>query len=178
MARKAKRKRRRRAARLGRIVNLPAEYFEGIEIGNSLFPSLYQFENGLRVLLHSYLTTCYGPDWWAVSLQPRLRTVFDYAENQQRRLDSMPWMGASSVVTVLPIHLVTLGHLEELVKIYRSDCIPQLFPTMEFFLGHMEVIKRVRNMYSHMFPCITKDDCEIVESEIRTLAKHINARLV
>jgi hypothetical protein len=127
MPRKAKRKRRRRARQRGRIVNLPAEYFEGIEIGNSLFPSLYQFENGLRVLLHSYLTTCYGPDWWAVSLQPRLRTVFDYAENQQRRLDSMPWIGASSVVTVLPIHLVTLGHLEELVKIYRSDCIPQLF---------------------------------------------------
>jgi osmotically inducible protein OsmC len=63
-------------------------------------------------------------------------------------------------------------HLEEVVKRYRSDCIPELFPTIEFFLGHMEVIKRVRNLYSHMFPCITKQDC--------TLAKrgtHINSRL-
>jgi hypothetical protein len=89
----------------------------------------------------------------------------------------MPWIGASSAVAVLPIHLVTLGHLEEVVKVYKSDCIPQLFPTMEFFLGHMEVIKRVRNMYSHMFPCITEGDCQVAENEIRVLALHINSKL-
>ncbi len=53
--------------------------------------------------------------------------------------------------------MITLGQLEEIVKAYKSDCIPQLFPNIEFFVGHMELIKRVRNMYSHMFPCITRD---------------------
>jgi len=89
----------------------------------------------------------------------------------------MPWIGASSRVSVLPIHLITLGQLEEIVKSYRSDCIPQLFPTIEFFLGHMEAIKRVRNLYSHMFPCITKDDCKLAKREIVTLAAHINSKL-
>ena len=80
-------------------------------------------------------------------------------------------------VTVLPVHLVTLGHLEEITKKYRSDCIPELFPTIEFFLGHMEVIKRVRNLYSHMFPCISRSDINVAKREILTLAAHLNTKL-
>lgn len=97
---------------------------------------------------------------------------------QQKKLNAMPWIGTSPAVKVLPVHLVTLGQLEEIVKSYRSECIPQLFPSLEFFTGHMELIKRVRNMYTHMFPCITRQDCEIAKSEIRVLSRHINCRLV
>jgi len=89
----------------------------------------------------------------------------------------MPWIGSSSTVKLLPVHLITLGHLEEIVKAYRSDCIPELFPTLEFFLGHMELIKRVRNMYTHMFPCISRSDCQVAKTEIRTLALHLNSEL-
>jgi hypothetical protein len=89
----------------------------------------------------------------------------------------MPWIGTSARVPVLPIHLITLGQLEEIVKKYKPECIPQLFPTIEFFLGHMEVVKRVRNLYTHMFPCITRDDCDLAKREIKTLATHINTRL-
>jgi hypothetical protein len=178
MPQKARRKsNRRRSQRIRRIVRIPSEYFEAVEIGNVLFPSLYQFENGLRILLNSFLTTCYGADWWDVSLKSRLQTVFEYAENQKKKMDSMPWIGDSSAVRVLPVHLVTLGQLEEIVRVYKSDCIPQLFPNIEFFVGHMELIKRVRNMYSHMFPCITRADCQIARNEIRTLAFHINSKL-
>ena len=110
-------------------------------------------------------------------MKSKLRDVYDYAEARERKRGRMPWIGASSAVSVLPIHLVTLGHLEEIVKKYRSECIPELFPTMEFFLGHMECIKRVRNLYAHMFPCLTKDDGQTVRSEIRILARHINTKL-
>lgn len=134
-------------------------------------------KNGLRLAIHNHLTVCYGVDWWQVSLRPKLPAVYDYAGSQQKRLDDMPWTGASSRVPVLFIHLVTLGHLEEIVKKYQSDCIPQLFPTLEFFLGHMEAIKRVRNLFSHMFPCITKNDCQLAKREILTLATHINSKL-
>ena len=160
-----------------RIVKIPKVYLEAIEFGNVLFPSLYQFENGLRLAVHKHLVTCYGNDWWTISLRTKLPRIFDYAEDQQEKRHSMPWIGDSSRVTVFPIHLVTLGHLEEIVKKYQSDCIPQLFPTLEFFLGHMEYIKRVRNLYSHMFPCITRDDCKLARREILTLATHINSKL-
>ncbi|MBI5879000.1 MAG: hypothetical protein HZB53_15220 [Chloroflexi bacterium] len=160
-----------------RIVKIPVAYMEAIDLGNVLFPSLYQFENGLRLAVHSHLTTCYGIDWWEISLKTQLPTIWSYADQQNKRRDAMPWIGDSRRVQVLPVHLVTLGHLEEIVKKYRSDCIPQLFPTIEFFLGHMEVVKRVRNLYTHMFPCITKNDCDVAKREILTLASHINARL-
>lgn len=150
---------------------------EAVELGNILFPSLFQLENGLRLALNNHLTVCYGPDWWTISLQSRLPNIFNYARDQQVRQNAMPWIGASARVRVLPIHLVTLGQLEEIVKSYRSDCIPQLFPTLESLLGHMEAIKRVRNLYSHMFPCITKDDCKLAKREITTLATHINSKL-
>ncbi len=148
-----------------------------MDLGKLLFPPLYQFENGLRVLLNGFMTTCYGTDWWTTSLKAKLPSIFDYAESQKKKLDSMPWIGDSTAVIVLPIHLITLGHLEEIVKAYQSDCIPELFPNIHFFLGHMELIKRVRNMYSHMFPCITRDDCADTRSEIRILARHINSKL-
>ena len=167
----------RARSRVKVLVSLPPEYLEAIDLANVLFPSLYQFENGLRLAVHGFLTTCYGPDWWEVSLAKELPTVHEYAATQQKRRDSMPWIGASARVTILPIHLVTLGHLEEVVKKYQSDCIPELFPTIEFFLGHMEVIKRVRNLYSHMFPCITRADCSLARREILSLAPHINSRL-
>lgn len=166
-----------RRKRPRRIVRLPAEYFEAVDLSNVIFPALYQFENGLRLLITGFLGTCYGLDWWEKSLKGKLLKVFEYAEGQQRKLDSMPWIGTASRVKVLPIHLVTLGHLEEIVKAYQSDCIPELFPTLDFFTGHMELIKRVRNLYSHMFPCISRKDCQNARSEIRILAQHINAKL-
>ena len=160
-----------------RLVKIPEVYLEVIDLANVLFPSLYQFENGLRLIINDFLTTCYGLNWWDLSLQRKLPRVHAYAAEQQKKQSLMPWIGASARVPVLPIHLITLGHLEEIVKSYQSDCIPQLFPTLEFFLGHMEVIKRVRNLYSHMFPCITRNDCRVARREITTLAEHINSRL-
>jgi len=160
-----------------RLVKLPAEYFEAVEMGNLLFPSLFQFENGLRLVIQNFLTQCYGLDWWDVSLRSALPKIFEYAEKQKERKDNMPWIGHSALVQVWPIHLVTLGHLEEIVKKYRSDCIPELFPTLEFFLGHMETIKRVRNLYSHMFPCIARSDVQLAKREMLTLCSHINAKL-
>jgi hypothetical protein len=170
----AARKRRRRSTR---VVRIPAPYFEALDVANLLFPSLYQFENGLRLAIHYFLTTCYGSDWWDRSLKVQLPAVFQYEANQKAKLAAMSWLGASTRVVVLPVHLVTLGHLEEIIKKYRSDCIPELFPTLDFCLGHMEVIKRVRNMYSHMFPCISQNDTRVAKREILTLAAHLNAKL-
>lgn len=166
-----------RKSRYKRIIKIPAAYLEIIDLGNILFPSLYQLENGLRIAIQNHLSTCYGPEWWDRSLKMHLPKIWDYADCQRKRLNAMPWIGASTRVQVLPIHLVTLGHLEEIVKKYQSECIPQLFPTIKFFLGHMEAIKRVRNLYTHMFPCITKNDCSLAKREILTVASHINALL-
>jgi len=160
-----------------RIIKIPQEYLNAIEFGVVLFPHLFQLENGLRLAINKFLSQCYGTDWWNVSLQAMLPQIYVYAEEQELKRNGMPWIGAYAGINVMRIHLVTLGHLEEIVKKYRSDCIPDLFPTLEFFLGHMEIIKRVRNLYAHMFPCISRSDCHVAKREIATLAMHINAKL-
>jgi hypothetical protein len=168
---------KQRKSKVRRIIKIPEPYLEAIDLGNTLFPSLFQLENGLRLAIDNFLRTCYGAQWWEVKLKAELPVVFNYAMEQQQKKNLMPWIGDSERVKVLPLHLVTLGHLEEIVKKYKADCIPQLFPTLEYFLGHMEAIKRVRNLYSHMFPCITTADCRLAKREILSLSPHINSKL-
>lgn len=160
-----------------RVVKIPVSYLEALENASSIFPSLYQLENGLRIVLHEFLSTCYGMDWWEKSLKNKLPEIYQYAETQNTKKNKVPWLGNSNKVKLLPIHLTTLGQLEEIVKKYKSDCIPELFPSLEFFLGHMEIIKRVRNFYSHMFPCITKADCTAAQKEVFILSRPLNERL-
>jgi hypothetical protein len=77
-----------------------------LDLANVLFPPLYQFENGLRLAIHHFLGSCYGTDWWNASLQTKLPTVFQYEADQRTKLATTPWIGASTRVTVLPVHLV------------------------------------------------------------------------
>ncbi len=164
-------------SRTRQLLNIPPEYLEAIPLGKELFSPLYQFENGLRLAIHKHLVTCYGEDWWETRLQFELRTIYDYAAEQKEKSDLMPWIGDSARTKTLPIHHVTLGQLEEIVRKFKADCIPQLFPTMDFFTGHMECIKRVRNLYAHMFPCLDRKDSRTARREILTLAEHLNTRL-
>jgi len=172
-----KREKIRRLPKHRRIIRIPKEYLEVVSIGRTLFSPLYQFENGLRLVVESHLSACYGPDWWETSLKSRLPNVHEYAQSQASKASSMPWVGASARTKVLPIHQVTHSHLEKIINVYQSECIPELFPNMHFFLGHMDGIKRVRNLYSHMFPCLTDDDSRLARREILTLAQHLNSKL-
>jgi len=167
----------RKAKRIKRLVRIPNEYFEVIKVGETLFSPLYQLENGLRLAINSYLANFYGDNWWEYSLKIELPQIYDYAEKHMQKRGNMPSIAKSKLIKPLPIHFVTLGHLEDIVKKYQSDCIPTIFPTLEFFLGHMHVIKEVRNLFSHMFPCITKNDAQTARREIKTLSEHINEKL-
>ncbi|WKZ70875.1 MAG: hypothetical protein QY331_06380 [Melioribacteraceae bacterium] len=160
-----------------RIVNIPKEYIEAIDIAEPVFSHFFQFENGLRIALNDFMVVCYGNDWWEKSLKIRKRDIYDYVAKVKQKQTYMPWIGDSARVPILPIHSITLGQLAEIVKEYKSDCIPQLFPNWEFFSGHLEIIKRVRNLYAHMYPCITKKDIRVAKRDILTLCDHLNSKL-
>jgi len=161
-----------------RIVKIPKEYFEVIEKAERLFELLYQFENGLRLAIYNFLTSSYGSNWWDVSLKNNLPTIYEYANDKIKRRRYMPYIAESTLVKPFPMHYVTLGHLEEIVKKYRSDCIPGLFPSIDFFMGHMYLIKEIRNLFCHMFPGITNKDVQYARNAIKLLAEHINIRLM
>ena len=159
------------------MLRIPREYIDVIPVGERLFSPIFQFENGLRLALHKFLSQCYDENWWETSLKGRLPDVYRYVEDAKARKDLMAWIGSSTRIQILPIHLITLGQLERIVETYKSECIPQLFPSLDFFLGHMEIIKRVRNLYAHMVPCLTPKDERVARREMLTLCEHIKTRL-
>ncbi|MEO8514053.1 MAG: hypothetical protein ABI543_10865 [Ignavibacteria bacterium] len=158
-------------------ISLPSEYYKAVKIGAPIFPILFEFENGLRLAINNFLSSIYGNDWWEIKLKSRYFDAYKYVADQKAKRDKMPWIGDSSRTTLIPLHSVTIGHLEQIVIKFQSECIPQLFPTIQFFTGHMEIVKRVRNMYSHMYPCIDKEDIEDAISEIKIISKHIKNKI-
>jgi len=158
------------------MLPIPYAYLEVIPAGKNLFSALYQFENGLRLAIHEQMSLFYD-DWWESKVKFDLPRIYEKVEDRKQQRDLMPWVGSSSRVSVLPIHLTTLGEVEEIVKKYQSECIPELFRSLHFFLGHMEYIKLVRNLYAHMFPCLTDSDARSAKSEIRTLCQSLREKL-
>lgn len=174
-----KHKKKKQKAIIRRIVTIPEEYIEAIHIAQPVFSSFFQFENGLRLAVHKYLQACYGPNWWETSLKQKreLERLYKYVEDLKQKTSYMPWIGDSTITTLLPLHSITLGQLEQIVISYKSELVPQLFPSLDFFTGHMEVIKRIRNLFAHMYPCITAKDIRVAKREIQTLCEHINTKL-
>jgi len=168
---------RRQRTRPRRMLRIPQEYVDLIPAGERLFSPIFQSENGLRLAVHNFLSQCYGNNWWEASLKVRLPDIYKYVEDVKTKKDLMPWIGDSICVTILPIHQITLGQLQKIVETYRSECIPDLFPTLDFFSGHMEIIKRVRNLYAHMVPCLTRKEERVARREMLTLCEHINTKL-
>jgi hypothetical protein len=159
------------------MLRIPHEYIAVIPIGERLFSPIFQFENGLRLAIHKFLSGFYDNNWWETSLKKRLPGLYKYVEDMKTKRDLMSWIGSSTSIQILPIHLVTLAQLESIVVEYESECIPDLFPKLDFFTGHMEIIKRVRNLYAHMYPCLTAKDERVARREMLTLCEHVNARL-
>jgi len=168
---------KKKQIRRRRILRIPFEYLDAIPIGSSVFPTLFQFENGLRLATYKHLSVCYGENWWEEKLKQDLPKIYQYVEDQKAKKSYMPWIGDSSKATLLPIHSITLGQLEQIIIYYKSECITELFPSIEFFMGHMEIIKRVRNLFSHMYPCLTRHDIVVAKREIKTLCEHIEKKI-
>lgn len=171
-ARKKPKKRRQK-----RILPIPKPYVEAIKEGTPAFSPLFQFENALRLVVDRHMQTCYGPNWWDTKVQHDLPRTYQYAEDVKQSSLKMPWIGASSRVATIPLHAITLGQLEEIIIYYRADCIPAIFHRLDFFTGHMDVIKRVRNLFSHMHPCIDNQDVRVLKREITTLCDDLRSKL-
>ena len=170
-------KARKTKKRLTRILPIPKTYLEAIIEGTPAFSPLFQFENALRIVLERHMKTCYGPDWWEVKVKSDLPRTYGYAENVMQKAQLMPWIGATSRISASPLHAITLGQLEEIIIHYKADCIPSIFHGLDFFTGHMDVIKRVRNLFSHMHPCIDKEDIKVLRREIATLCDDLRSKL-
>ena len=153
-------------------INLPKEYTSALKNAKELYSHIFSFEIGLRLAIDKHLTEWIGKEWWNIKLAKDMPDIFKYAEEHKKqsfinKIDK----------SIHNIHFVTIGHLSEIVKKYKEIFIPEVFPNLHFFLGHIEYIIKIRNCCCHMHPNIDKEYIKILEAETLILSKIINSKI-
>lgn len=153
-------------------INLPKEYINALKNAKELYSHIFSFEIGLRLAIDKHLTEWIGKEWWNIKLAKDMPDIFKYAEEHKKqsfinKIDK----------SIHNIHFITIGHLSEIVKKYKETFIPEVFPNLHFFLGHIEYIIKIRNCCCHMHPNIDKEYIKILDAETLILSKMINSKI-
>ena len=154
-------------------INLPKEYINALKNAKELYSHIFSFEIGLRLAIDKHLTEWIGKEWWNIKLAKDMPEIFKYAEEHKKqsfinKIDK----------SIHNIHFITIGHLSEIVKKYKETFIPEVFPNLHVFLGHIEYIIKIRNCCCHMHPNIDKEYIKILEAETLILSKIINSKII
>ena len=154
-------------------INLPKEYTSALKNAKELYSHIFSFEIGLRLVIDKHLTEWIGKEWWNIKLAKDMPEIFKYAEEHKKqffinKIDK----------SIHNIHFITIGHLSEIVKKYKETFIPEVFPNLHVFLGHIEYIIKIRNCCCHMHPNIDKEYIKILEAETLILSKIINSKII
>ena len=154
-------------------INLPKEYINALKNAKELYSHIFSFEIGLRLAIDKHLTEWIGKEWWNIKLAKDMPEIFKYAEEHKKqsfinKIDK----------SIHNIHFITIEHLSEIVKKYKETFIPEVFPNLHVFLGHIEYIIKIRNCCCHMHPNIDKEYIKILEAETLILSKIINFKII
>jgi len=112
------------------------------------------------------------PDWWETKLKIDLPKIYEYSKEEKARQDQLPMVGSSGILQ--PLDYLTLGRLEQIIIKYENEFVPSVFRKLDFFTGHMEIVKRVRNGIAHMAPSMTVKDIHNAKHEIDILLQHLS----
>ena len=153
-------------------INLPKEYINALKNAKELYSHIFSFEIGLRLAIDKHLTEWIGKEWWNIKLAKDMPEIFKYAEEHKKQY-FINEIGKS----IRNIHFITIGHLSEIVKKYKETFIPEVFPNLHVFLGHIEYIIKIRNCCCHMHPNIDKEYIKILDAETLILSKMINSKI-
>lgn len=159
-----------RAFSAPKIQWVPAAHYALGERLADFYSYLFVFENALRLKINTILDAKY-PNWWETKLKSDLPIVYKYASDEESRQAKLPMIGKVGILQ--PIDYVTIGHLEQIINKYQSEFIPSVFPNIQFFTGHMVIVKRVRNAVAHMIPAITTKDVRNAKHEIDILLQQL-----
>lgn len=153
-------------------INLPKEYINALKNAKELYSHIFSFEIGLRLAIDKHLTEWIGKEWWNIKLAKDMPDIFKYAEEHKKQ-----YFINKIDKSIHNIHFITIGHLSEIVKKYKETFIPEVFPNLHVFLGHIEYIIKIRNCCCHMHPNIDKEYIKILEAETLILSKMINSKI-
>ena len=154
-------------------INIPKEYIDTLKKAKELYSNIFSFEIGLRLAIDKHLTEWIGKEWWNIRLSKDMPDIFKYAEEHKKQ-----YFINKIDKSIHNIHFITIGHLSEIVKKYKETFIPEVFPNLHFFLGHIEYIIKIRNCCCHMHPNIDKEYIKTLKAETLILSKIINSKII
>lgn len=134
---------------------------------------LFLYENALRLKVHSVMEQKYV-NWWETKIKTDLPDVYKYAADRKAEQAKLRMLGQGQVLQ--PYEHITLGHLEQIIVKYENAFVPAVFPNLQFFTGHMVIVKRVRNAIAHMSPATTLKDIRHAKNEIDILLQYFAAQ--
>lgn len=150
---------------------VPQSYYSLASRITEFYPYLFVFENALRIKIGDLMTANHGKDWWDNRVRADLLDIWQYANDEAKKQAKLPMIGKAHLLQ--PIEYITIGQLEQIVQKYQPLFIPSVFPTLQFFAGHMVIVKRVRNAVAHMAPSATSTDIRNAKNEIDILLQHL-----
>ena len=148
----------------------PNYYSLASKLGD-FYPYLFIFENALRSKIDYIMSKKYS-NWWETKIKNDLPDTYKYVDSEKKKQSKLPMIGNSSVMGNLDF--LTLGQLEQIIIKYQKEFVPAIFPNLDFFTGHMIIIKRVRNSIAHMAPCVLPKDIKYAKNEIEILLHHLS----
>ncbi len=157
-------------------INIPKEYIDTLKKAKELYSNIFSFEIGLRLAIDKHLTEWIGKEWWNIRLSKDMPDIFKYAEEHKKQFSIINENEIDK--SIHNIHFITIGHLSEIVKKYKETFIPEVFPNLHFFLGHIEYIIKIRNCCCHMHPNIDKEYIKTLKAETLILSKIINSKII
>ncbi len=160
---------RARKPRLPKIKWMSIRYYTLAARLNGFYGYLFLFENALREKIDIVMRAI-DAHWWESKIKLELPDVYKYAEDEKARQAKLPMIGQAGVLK--PYDYLTLGHLESIIVKYQKAFVPSVFPNIQFFTGHMMIVKRVRNAIAHMAPSTTLTDVRNAKNEIDILLQH------
>lgn len=154
-----------------RIKWMPSNYYTLAERLSNFYGYLFIFENALRLKIDAIMSSKYT-NWWETKVKTDLLDVYKYSNDEKAKQTKLPMIG--DLNTLQPLDYLTVGHLEQIIIKYQNEFIPLVFPNLQFFTGHMVIVKRVRNALAHMAPSTTIKDIRNAKNEIDILLQHLS----
>jgi hypothetical protein len=133
---------------------------------------LFLFENAVRLMVNSVMEKV-DANWWETKIKTELYQTYDYAEKRKAEQAALPMVGQGRELK--PYERITLGHLEEIIVKYKQHFVPSVFPNLQFFTGHMVIIKSVRHAIAHMSPATTAKDIRHARNDIEILLQYFSS---
>ena len=110
-----------------------------------VYPVVYVFENSVRNLVSSVMTTKYGEKWWDVKVGAKVKGI---VRERIEKEDKNRWHGRRGAH---PIFYTDIGDLKSVITGNWPD-FQDIFPNQQWVAGKIDEIEMSRNVIAHPFP--------------------------